>query len=62
MNSRNLIVTLCVVIILCLVNRNILWMSFSLVASLTLLGGLTLRDTFVRLRAIPAAAAAAVPA
>ena len=61
-NSRNLVVTLCVVIILCFVNRNILWMSFSLVGSLALLGVLTLRDTFMRLRQVPAAAPAAVPA
>jgi O-antigen/teichoic acid export membrane protein len=61
-NSRNLIVTLCVVIILCFVNRNILWMSFSLVGSLALLGALTLRDTFMRLRQVPATAPAAVPA
>lgn len=49
-NSRNLIITLGVVVILCLVNRSIIWTSWSIVASLLLLGLLTLRDTFTRLR------------
>jgi O-antigen/teichoic acid export membrane protein len=49
-NSRNLIITLGVVVILCLVNRSITWTSWSIVASLLLLGLLTLRDTFTRLR------------
>ncbi|HEU4878593.1 MAG TPA: hypothetical protein VFT21_04040, partial [Gemmatimonadaceae bacterium] len=49
-NSRNLIITLGVVVILCLVNRSIMWTSWSIVASLLLLGLLTLRDTFARLR------------
>lgn len=50
LNSRNLIVTLAVVMGLCLINTSLLWMSFSLVLSLTLLGALTLRDTWSRLR------------
>ena len=61
-NSRNLIMTLAVVVILCLLNRNILWMSFSLVGSLVLLGLLTLRDTYTRLRVPPTPAPAVVPA
>ena len=61
-NSRNLIVTLCVAVILCLVNRSLLWMSGSIVASLILLGSLTLRDTYVRLRLQPATPPAAIPA
>jgi O-antigen/teichoic acid export membrane protein len=61
-NSRNLIVTLCVAVILCLVNRSLLWMSGSIVASLVLLGSLTLRDTYVRLRLQPATPPAAIPA
>lgn len=50
LNSRNLIVSLAVLTILCLVNSDIMWMAGSLVASLTLLGALTLRDTWARLR------------
>jgi O-antigen/teichoic acid export membrane protein len=49
-NSRNLILSLAAVVLLSLVNRSIIWMSWSLVASLTLLGALTLRDTYARLR------------
>ena len=49
-NSRNLILSLAAVVLLSLVNRSIIWMSWSLVAALTLLGALTLRDTYARLR------------
>ena len=49
-NSRNLIISLILLTILCLVNSDLMWMSLSLVACLTLLGALTLRDTFARLR------------
>ena len=56
LNSRNLIVSLCVVVILCLVNRSLMWMSGSIVASLVLLGVLTLRDTYARLGIAPARA------
>ncbi len=49
-NSRNLIITLIILTGLCLVNSDIMWMSVSLVACLSLLGFLTLRDTYVRLR------------
>ena len=56
LNSRNLIVSLSVVVILCLVNRSLMWMSGSIVASLVLLGALTLRDTYARLRVTAAAA------
>jgi O-antigen/teichoic acid export membrane protein len=55
LNSRNLIVSVCVVVILCLVNRSLMWMSGSIVASLVLLGVLTLRDTYAKLRVTPAA-------
>jgi O-antigen/teichoic acid export membrane protein len=51
LNSRNLIVSLSVVVILCLVNRSLMWMSVSIVIALTLLATLTLRDTQSRLRA-----------
>ena len=61
-NSRNLIVTLCVVVILCLLNRSLIWMSASIVASLVLLGSLTLRDTYVRLRLPQAPTPAVIPA
>jgi uncharacterized membrane protein YGL010W len=61
-NSRNLIVTLCVVVILCLLNRSLIWMSASIVASLVLLGSLTLRDTYLRLRLPQAPTPAVIPA
>ena len=51
MNSRNLIITLSVLVILCLVNRSLMWMSASIVGSMTLLAALTLRDTRSRLNA-----------
>jgi O-antigen/teichoic acid export membrane protein len=50
-NSRNLIIALVMTTGLCLYNSSLMWMSFSIVASLTLLGALTLRDTWSRLRA-----------
>ena len=50
LNSRNLIISMIVAVVLCLVDSSLLWMSFAIVASLTLLGGLTLRDTFARLQ------------
>ena len=61
-NSRNLVVTLGVVVILCLVNRSLMWMSGSIVAALVLLGTLTLRDTYMRLRLQPVTPPAAIPA
>ena len=59
-NSRNLIITLIVLTVLCLADSGLMWMSVSLVACLSLLGLLTLRETYLRLRipvaeAIPAA-------
>ena len=62
LNSRNLIVSLATVLILCLVNRSLIWMSGSIVASLVLLGTLTLRDTYARLRLQPSSPPAAIPA
>ena len=50
LNSRNLVIALAVVIGLCLLNTSLIWMSYSIVVALALLGGLTLRDTFARLR------------
>lgn len=50
LNSRNLVVSLSVVVILCLVNRSLIWMSVSIVIALTLLAALTLRDTQSRLK------------
>ena len=49
MNSRNLIISLCVLVVFCLVNQSLLWMSWSIVGSLLLLAVLTLRDTRRRL-------------
>jgi O-antigen/teichoic acid export membrane protein len=62
LNSRNLVITLSVVVILCLVNRSLLWMCGSIVVSLALLGILTLRDLHARLRIGPAEQPAAIPA
>ncbi len=52
-NSRNLIISLIVVVTLCLVNSDVMWMAWSLVAALSLLGALTLYDTWLRLRTNP---------
>jgi O-antigen/teichoic acid export membrane protein len=49
-NARNLIIALCVLIALCLVRSEIMWMAWSLVGSLGLLAVLTLRDVYARLR------------
>ena len=62
LNSRNLIITLAVAVILCLVNRSLIWMSSAIVAALVLLGLLTLRDVYSRLRIKPAEQPAAIPA
>jgi O-antigen/teichoic acid export membrane protein len=62
LNSKNLIISLAVVVALCFANSSIMWMSFSLVGSLVLLGLLTLRDTYARLRVIPAPSTQAIPA
>lgn len=48
-NARNLIISLAVLVLLCLVRSNIMWMAWSLIISLTLLGILTLREVYVRL-------------
>lgn len=48
-NARNLIITLAVLIVLCFVRSSIVWMAWSLIASLVLLGALTLREVYVRL-------------
>jgi O-antigen/teichoic acid export membrane protein len=48
-NARNLIISLCVLVALCLVRSEIMWMAWSLVASLALLALLTLRDVYTRL-------------
>jgi hypothetical protein len=62
LNSRNLIISLIVAVALCLFDSSLLSMSFAIVASLTLLGGLTLRDTYARLRLQSAPAAASITA
>jgi O-antigen/teichoic acid export membrane protein len=49
LNSRNLIIALSVIVILCLVNRSIMWMCASIVAALALVAALTLRDIRSRL-------------
>jgi O-antigen/teichoic acid export membrane protein len=61
-NSRNLIITLVVTVALCLINSSVIWMSFGIVASLTLLGALTIRDTFARLKMPVVPSAAPIPA
>lgn len=48
-NSRNLIITLALLMVLCLVRTDIMSMALSLFISLTLLGILSLRDTQARL-------------
>jgi O-antigen/teichoic acid export membrane protein len=48
-NSRNLVITLALLLVLCLLRSDIMSMASSLVVSLTLLGILSLRDTQVRL-------------
>jgi len=53
LNSRNLMITLGVLLMLCFFRPTIMWMSWSLVASLSLLGVLTVRETYARLRAAP---------
>lgn len=49
-NARNLIAAVAVLVVLCLVKSEIMWMAWSLVGSLALLAVLTLRDVYVRLR------------
>jgi len=49
-NSRNLIISLIVLVSLCLANSDVMWMAWSIVAALSLLGALTLYDTWLRLR------------
>ena len=57
-NSRNLIISLAVLMTLCVLNPEIMSMALSLLAALTLLSILSLRDTYARLgrgaRATPA--------
>ncbi len=48
-NSRNLIITLAVLMTLCLLRTEIMFMALSLLAALTLLSILSLRDTHARL-------------
>jgi O-antigen/teichoic acid export membrane protein len=65
-NSRNLLITLALLMVLCLVRTDIMSMALSLFVSLTLLGILSLRDTQARLgrRALvtPATVPLTVPA
>lgn len=51
-NARNLIISLSVLVLLCVVRSNITWMAWSLIVSLTLLGALTLREVYVRLGSV----------
>ena len=62
LNSRNLIVTLVLLVTLCLLRTDIMSMAFSLLASLTLLSVLSLRDTQARLGRRALSAPATVPA
>lgn len=61
-NSRNLTITLVMIVALSLINSSTIWMSSGIVASLTLLGILTLRDTYVRLKAPAFSTTPPVPA
>jgi O-antigen/teichoic acid export membrane protein len=61
-NSRNLVITLVVLLALCLLRTDIMSMAMSLVASLTLLSVLSLRDTHARLGRRALAAPATVTA
>lgn len=61
-NARNLIVSVSVLVVLCLVRSEIIWMAWSLVASLALLAVLTLRDVYLRLRHPLASVHTPVPA
>ena len=56
LNSRNLIVTLAVLMTLCLLRTEIMSMALSLLAALTLLSILSLRDTYIRLGRLTVAA------
>ena len=49
-NTRNLLITLAVLVALCVARSGIMWMATSLVASLGLLCSLTVRDTYLMLR------------
>jgi O-antigen/teichoic acid export membrane protein len=62
LNSRNLIVTLVLLVTLCLLRTDIMSMALSLLAALTLLSILSLRDTQARLGRRALAAPATVPA
>ncbi len=61
-NSRNLIITLVVLMTLCYLRTEIMSMALSLLAALTLLSILSVRDTYARLGRGTLAAAAAVTA
>jgi hypothetical protein len=61
-NSRNLIITLAVLMTLCLLRTEIMSMALSLLAALTLLSILSLRDTHARLGRRALAAPATVTA
>lgn len=49
-NTRNLLITLAVLVALCIARSGVMWMATSLVASLGLLCALTVRDTYLMLR------------
>ena len=49
-NSRNLLIALAMLLLLCLFRPTVMWMAASLVASMSLLGILTLRETWLRLQ------------
>lgn len=49
-NARNLMIALALLIVLCFIRSGIIWMAWSLIASLTVLGILTLREVYIRLR------------
>jgi O-antigen/teichoic acid export membrane protein len=66
LNSRNLLISLALLMVLCLLRSDIMSMALSLLISLTLLGILSLRDTQARLGrralAAPIAVELTVPA
>ena len=60
-NARNLMIALSVLVVFCLIRSSIIWMAWSLIVSLTLLGALTLREVYIRLR-VPVSMPAPIPA
>ncbi|MDQ3243279.1 MAG: hypothetical protein M3Q09_06100, partial [Gemmatimonadota bacterium] len=60
-NTRNLLAALGMLIVLCMVRSDLMWMSASLVGSLVVLAVLSVRETFVRLVVREVSTPAGVP-